>query len=686
MELQGIVNAINDQFKIDIEKNSKDAYYVRLTKKSDIGESIIRYISLIMIGPFTIYNIFKYLEYSSETKKFIGTGQIGGFSETVEGIVQKYISLLDIPDKIESLDDQVIWSINNIPANIIKNNLLKDKNYLTEQVIVIETKNDTFIRISDETGDDTDDTEDTKDTKDTNNNIYVDITIQFNGKIKVKRYDYPYNVEGIKNLTNLLLGAEQFLIVKKINFETDEKFEIWTLPTINLPEEYFIRSSLTEDLNKRCNQFQKIIRDKIKLLKSLPYVSDKDKKIQTPEEKILQKNFTNLVHTIWGELYTKFDNGDINISVGTFLEYYLQEYLNTIKHLEECIDPTALSFIPKDNVIHGPSINDVVSKTKCDKNKNIMLSVRLPLHSNLLIISPKDKKIYKLEPNIENTEDLTSVDPGADMLYTKYAKQSGYTYDGQWNSITCSLKHAGLCLFISHFSFIYGKNITNEILKDNIVNFFKWLLNKICNEQQECTIRSDLSNDEIVDILKNQPILNHYKENIEGLKKIVAFLLIVKISREHLEELIPLVITRVNTIVQKDEYSDITIMLNSVEFNKMKECLKPRIKIIMNRIKNIKYLPTECDIMNNISDKEIVEIIKPNKNKLVLKNLDNLIAYYLIIDEVPPTFINVLVQPKVNTESKETITRFMNTIKTSDFINRKKCLQNRINTIINYLL
>ena len=323
------------------------------------------------------------------------------------------------------------------------------------------------------------------------------------------------------------------------------------------------------------------------MLKSLQYVSDKSKTLQTQEEKQLQIKFTKLVHNIWDDLYITFGNGDININSGTFMEYYLQEYLNTIKHLEECIDPTALSFDTKNNIIYGKSINDILDGTKCDKNKNIMLSIRLPEHSNLLIISPTDNKLYKLEPNVENTEHLTSVDPAADILYKAYAEQSGYKYKGQWNSIVCSLKHAGLCLFISHFSFIYGKNITNEILKDNIVNYFKWLLNKLCNEQRECNNNSDLSNHEIVDILKNQEI---NKSTMKALKKIVAFLLIVKISREHLEELIPLVIERVTMIVKNDEYSDITEMLNSVYFNKMKECLKSRIKIIINRLKNVKYL------------------------------------------------------------------------------------------------
>ena len=141
MDLQGIVNAIENQFKIDIEENSKDAYYVKLTKKSDIGETIIRYISLIMIGPFTIYNIFKYLEFSSETKKILPKDLVGGVSETVEGIVQKYISLLGIPDIVESLDNkQLIWSVNNIPADIIKNILSKDKKFLTKHLIYIETK------------------------------------------------------------------------------------------------------------------------------------------------------------------------------------------------------------------------------------------------------------------------------------------------------------------------------------------------------------------------------------------------------------------------------------------------------------------------------------------------------------------------------------------------------------------
>ena len=581
VQIQSLIGALEKQFKNDVKKNTKDVYYVRTTKASDKLESIIKYITLTIIGEYTIYNVFEDLEYSEETKKILPKDSTGHFSLTVEGIVQSYISSLGIPDLVETLDDKIIWSV-NIPAAKIIKNLLNDKNYLTQQVISIQTKN-SYISI---TGGDTDDTDDTNDTNDTNN-IHVEIATQFNGELKVKRYDYDNDNEGIKNLKKLLYRTEQILKVEKINFETRKTDEIWTnlLPTIYFPETYFIRSSLTGDLNNKCNEFQNKIKEKIKLLKSLPYVSDKSKTLQTPEEKKLIENFTNLVLDIWNDLFETFYNGNGTTTINTFLEYYLQEYLNTIKNLEECIDPSTVHFFPKHNVIHGLSIEDIVSKTKCDINKNIMLSIELPGHSNLLIISHKDKKLYKLEPNIQDTEHLTSVNVDANKLYTKYAKQSGYKFEGQWNSVVCSLKHAGLCVFISHFSFIYGKNITNEILKDNIVNFFKWLLNKICN-QQLCDNNSNLSNDEIVVMLKNQEInklSNH-------LKIIVAFLLIVKISREHLEELIPLVIERVTTNVKNDEYSDITEMLNSVYFKKMKECLKSRIKIIINRLKNEKYL------------------------------------------------------------------------------------------------
>jgi hypothetical protein len=115
-------------------------------------------------------------------------------------------------------------------------------------------------------------------------------------------------------------------------------------------------------------------------------------------------------------------------------------------------------------------------------------------HANLLIMDIRNKLAWRVEPNAGTTFD--QFDTNINEALLKFFKEIGfrflYNFPGEcplwlnrlpkWSikyiplypePATDYLEHSGLCMFLSVGKFIYGKKLTNEILRDFIVRFFK---------------------------------------------------------------------------------------------------------------------------------------------------------------------------------------------------------------------
>jgi hypothetical protein len=426
----------------------------------------------------------------------------------------------------------------------------------------------------------------------------------FNGPVRLSDAEYKINIDLekksnifiLKNNNDNIDDEVEYLIIYELIFfiinDMPHKMKILSLSdkrpknkkleqlkleqeekNVNLlkqEEETLKQEEINVNLLKQ-KEGKEILKQEILKLKKMPYTSE-----VTPEETNLKQAFADqtMVIVLLFDKYFKI-----------ILQDYISEYINLIQPTQHCISKDVIKIKYDENYnfdISGPSINEIVNKNNCG-NSTIMVPVAIikpSFHSNLLIISLSDKKLYKIEPNIE-TQRTSYIEN--DYTYTKYAGNSGYIYSGKWNNLTCNLKHRGLCMWISNFSFIYGKNISNEILKKSIVDFFKWLHDKLYNGDSSCDLTFNFSNNEIVSLLQFTQLTNNQ------LKKAIAFLLILKIERTHVKSILPMLI---DLLMGKKTVNlfELPEFIKSEYFIEKEKCLHGKIKLILNRLKTENYI------------------------------------------------------------------------------------------------
>ena len=242
--------------------------------------------------------------------------------------------------------------------------------------------------------------------------------------------------------------------------------------------------------NYMCNQT--ILRKMILNLEKMPYI--------TVENRNLFFSQVLLILKIIGEWYqsTGFD-------LFLHLNYQL---LNFLKGDACAIDNVRIMITNYNNKLNNFFANKrYFEKSIKECNKSIIVFPLLLVHSNqsehanLLVIDIRNKLAWRIEPNAGTTFDIYDkyINPNLLNFFKEYNIRYLYNFPGEcpiWlNRLpqfivkyiplspqpgTSYLEHSGLCMFLSVGKFIYGKTLTNEILRDFIVRFFKNELKSIC--------------------------------------------------------------------------------------------------------------------------------------------------------------------------------------------------------------
>jgi hypothetical protein len=149
---------------------------------------------------------------------------------------------------------------------------------------------------------------------------------------------------------------------------------------------------------------------------------------------------------------------------------------------------------PENNSMWYPksSINDLL--VNCKKDNTILIPVRLITgdsgHANQLVI--KGKQAWRIEPNAGTTYDR--FDPIINKHLTTFCNEYKLSFKGHFpgecpgffrslfvKGPTVHIPHSGLCMFISVAKFIYGNKLTEKVLYNFIVNFFRMEVKSICS-------------------------------------------------------------------------------------------------------------------------------------------------------------------------------------------------------------
>ena len=192
--------------------------------------------------------------------------------------------------------------------------------------------------------------------------------------------------------------------------------------------------------------------------------------INYPEFK---EEFTDLTLKIWDLLYM-YTSSNRSFDLNVFINRYLSDYLSFCNIGELSIDYTKYT-------IEGPSPKQLEVKLKSCKNKaivNLKVLVNNNSHANILII--ENGEVWKYEPNESLGFKQKNMEKYVDKALTEYFKETSLIYQGL-HVESCGINHIGLCKFISYFKIIYGNKLTDQLLKDSIIKFFRWLIKRICS-------------------------------------------------------------------------------------------------------------------------------------------------------------------------------------------------------------
>jgi hypothetical protein len=299
---------------------------------------------------------------------------------------------------------------------------------------------------------------------DYNNKILINSFYEPNKlQIYVKTFDYP---EEIKSKIILLVvccslklgfnGINDFVDLYDNNTVTSKSIISYT-PICNFKEpENTRRYSF-------CKQQRSEFLNLINFLETIDYPKDKQR-------------FTDLVYKIIQPLYTKTSP---NKSYG--VNYFIEHYLNTYTDLY-LIDKKCFlgSMTLKGNEIFFQSPKNLLNKLMLCKTRGIIKLVIEDVHgnnhANHLVI--ENGEVWKIEPNY--ILEPLHWEPIVDKGLTDYFKKIGIPFKGNYYN-SCGLEHFGLCAFISSFSMVFGKQLNDQLLKDTIIDFLRWLIKRICS-------------------------------------------------------------------------------------------------------------------------------------------------------------------------------------------------------------
>jgi len=161
---------------------------------------------------------------------------------------------------------------------------------------------------------------------------------------------------------------------------------------------------------------------------------------------------------------------------------------DTLKPPDACISRSVqinLS-ITTNGVIFDFEPNEILEEIgKCDKRYILFdfgiinYNNKNDNHANLIVFDKKLKNAYRIEPNYGfggNYDHL--IDPNL----TTGCKSINYSYKGFLPSSCKRIYHMGFCVILSIVKYIHHE-ITNELLRKVIVNFFKSEYNRVCKKE-----------------------------------------------------------------------------------------------------------------------------------------------------------------------------------------------------------
>jgi hypothetical protein len=227
--------------------------------------------------------------------------------------------------------------------------------------------------------------------------------------------------------------------------------------------------------------------EKINYLESLDY--------KLPTNRAI---FGDLYHELIDYIHSYFSKLGFpqNENIHLFMQHRMIEYFNKPDN-NICVanEELVINIFPKNDINISLTIDDLKSIIdKCNKNI-IFISLTIndfnhythetgpARHNNIFVINKEIKEFYAIEPNYGNLRPLNDI---IQQLYYDIGEKLKIGYQGYLEQSNVS-DHGDLCLFISVLSYFSNGTISYELIKSEVINYFKWELENIKNGILPCS-------------------------------------------------------------------------------------------------------------------------------------------------------------------------------------------------------
>jgi len=185
-----------------------------------------------------------------------------------------------------------------------------------------------------------------------------------------------------------------------------------------------------------------------------------------------------------------------NEIIHLFMQHRMLSYFNRNDDICVCNEELILNIYPENKISINLSIDQLKSIIEKCKNVNGLVFISITIndfnifspetgparHSNVFIINKKVKEFYAIEPNYGNID----INQNIQEIYNSLGNQLGFEYQGYLEQCNVS-NHGNLCLFISVLSYFSNGDISYDLIKSEVIKYFRWELENIKNGILPCS-------------------------------------------------------------------------------------------------------------------------------------------------------------------------------------------------------
>ena len=175
-----------------------------------------------------------------------------------------------------------------------------------------------------------------------------------------------------------------------------------------------------------------------------------------------------------------------NENIYLFMQHRMLEYFNRDNSICVANEELVINIFPENKIAINLSVDQLKSIIEKCKNENGILFISITIndfnnftpetgptrHNNIFVINKIVKEFYAIDSNYGN------LNINNNILYDALGTKIGFEYQGYLEQRNVS-NHGNLCLFISVLSYFVQGDVSYDLIKSEVIKYFRWELENI---------------------------------------------------------------------------------------------------------------------------------------------------------------------------------------------------------------